>query len=123
MGKIFFASDMEVSTLKAISEAPDCADIANDLFKIQETIMHGTDEEAGLLDCRLRQKYPGIITMLHFCDSLPRQPFRYSTTTSLNESPNKARLRQDYYGILCDAAIKKGIKKSISDCIDYVEGP
>lgn len=123
MGKIFFASDMEALTFKAISESHDCADLTNDLRIIQETIIYGTDEEAGLLDCRLRQKYPGIVTMLQFCDSLPRQPFRYSAMASIDESPSKARLRQDYYGILCDVAIKKGIKKSISDCIDYVEGP
>lgn len=123
MGKIFFASDMEALTFKVISESHDCADIANDLHMIQETITYGTDEDARLLDCRLRQKYTCIVSMLQFCDSLPKQPFRYSATTSLNESPNKAKLRQDYYGILCEVAIKKEIKKNISDCIDYVEGP
>lgn len=122
MGKIYFAEGMEASTLKAINEAHDCADIANDLCRIQKTLTYGTDEEARQLDYEMRQKYPTICDMLSFSNSLSKQPSRYVAVTS-EDAPYRASLWQDYYGILCHAAIKKGIKMSISDCIDHIEGP
>lgn len=120
MGKMCFAADMEELTMKAIIKAHDYMDVVNDLRRIQETINYGTDKVAGQLDCELRQKYPAIIAMLQFAASLPMQPPQYSIIVS-DVSPKKANLWQDYYGILCDAAIKKGIKKDISYCIDHVE--
>ena len=42
-----------------------------------------------------------------------------------NKDPKMAgysvNLEQDYWGILCDIAIKKGIKKGLEDCIGHVE--
>ena len=119
MGKIYFKADMENATLKVIKEAHDCAEIANDLIRIQRIIAIGTDEDALHLDLELRQKYPVIDTMLQIANSLPVQPSQCAAAAA-GESPNKANLRQDYYGILCDTAVKKGIKKSIEDCIDHV---
>lgn len=119
MGKIYFKADMENATLKVIKEAHDCAEIANDLIRIQRIIAIGTDEDALHLDLELRQKYPVIDTMLQIANSLPVQPSQYAAAAA-GESPRKANLRQDYYGILCDTAVKKGIKKSIEDCIDHV---
>lgn len=121
MGKIHFKADMETATLKAIKEAHDCTEVANDLLRIQRIIANGTDEEAVHLDLELRRKYPIIDTMLQIANSLPMQPSQRTAAVSV-ESPSKANLWQDYYGILCDTAVKKNIKKSIEDCIDHVEG-
>lgn len=56
MGNIYFTSDLEIQVLKAIKEAYDCADVKNDLDKIQWTIQFGTNEQAGHLDREMRQK-------------------------------------------------------------------
>ena len=64
MGKIYFKADMENTTLNVIKEAHDCAEVANDLIRIQRTIAIGTDEDALHLDLELRRKYPVIDTML-----------------------------------------------------------
>lgn len=120
MKTIHFKADMETATLKIINEAYDCAEAANDLLRIQNTIAYGTDEDAMCLDSELRRKYPAINAMLQIADSLPMQPSQRVASASI-ESPSKANLRQDYYGILCDIAVKKNIKKSIQDCIDYTE--
>ena len=120
MGKIHFKDDVKVATWKAIEEAHDCADVATDLLRIQNTIVYGTDEEAMRLDLELWKKYPIINAMLQIANSLPVQPSQCAAAAA-GESPSKANLRQDYYGILCHIAVKKGIKKSIEDCIDYIE--
>lgn len=119
MGSIFFVADLEQSTLIAIKNAHDCADIANDLARIQSTIQYGTDGEARALDREMTQKYPAIYAMLQFANSLPVRPAQRTTGTR-NESVDKKNLRADYWGILCDTAIKKNIKKSFEECIDYV---
>ena len=46
MGNIYFTSDLEIQVLKAIKEAYDCADVKNDLDKIQWTI-HRPDTLIG----------------------------------------------------------------------------
>lgn len=58
MGKIHFKDDVKVATWKAIEEAHDCADVATDLLRIQNTIAYGTDEEATRLDLELWKKVP-----------------------------------------------------------------
>ena len=34
---------------------------------------------------------------------------------------NKENLKLDFYGIICDVALKKGLKESLKDCIDHAE--
>lgn len=119
MASIFFVADLEQSTLIAIKNAYDCADIANDLARILYTIQYGTDSEAHALDCEMMQKYPAIRAMQQFANSLPARPARCTTGISC-ESADKKNLRTDYWAILCDTAIKKKIKKDFQECIDYV---
>lgn len=122
MGKIYFASDLRERTLKELVEAHDCADVKNDLDRIQWTIQHGTNEQAGYLDWEMRQKYPMIDYMLQVADHFPTQAHSQGCCgKGITESPEKSNLEQDYWGILCDTAIKKGIKKRLEDCIDHVE--
>ena len=122
MGKIYFASDLRERTLKALMEAHDCADVKNDLDRIQWTIQYGMNEQTRALDREMRQKYPMIDYMLQVANHFPAQAHspRYCGK-SITASPEKSNLEQDYWGILCDTAIKKGIKKRLEDCIDHGE--
>lgn len=119
MGKIYFASDLAERTLKALMEAHDSADVKNDLDRIQQTIQRGTNEQARALDQEMRQKYPMINYMLQTTNRFPARPTRYCVETAAS-SFEKSNLEQDYWGILCDTAIKKGIKRRLEDCIDHV---
>ncbi len=122
MGKIYFASDLRERTLKALMEAHDCADVKKDLDRIQQTIQCGTNEQAGYLDREMRQKYPMIDYMLQVANHFPAQVHSPGYCgKGITASPEKSNLEQDYWGILCDTAVKKGIKKTLEDCIDHVE--
>ena len=108
MGKIYFASDLRERTLKELMEAHDCADVKNDLDRIQWTIQCGKNGQAGYLDREMRQKYPMIDYMLQVANHFPAQAHspRYCGK-SITASPEKSNLEQDYWGILCDTAVKK----------------
>ena len=121
MGTIHFVSGLESLTLKALKDAEDCADILKDLGRIKYTIAHGSEQEARALDYELQQKYPAIDAMLRAADALQTAPISSSFATAKSVPSAKSNLWQDYWGIICDAAIKKGIKKSIEDCIDRIE--
>ena len=100
MGTIHFVSGLESLTLKALKDAEDCADILKDLGRI---------------------KYPAIDAMLQAADNLQATRIPLCFTTVKSGSSAKSNLQQDYWGIICDAAIKKGIKKRMEDCIDHIE--
>lgn len=119
MGKIYFASDLRERTLKALMEAHDRVDVKNDLDRIQWTIQCGMNEQARALDREMRQKYPMIDYMLQSTDRFSARPTRYCVETAAS-SLEKTNLEQDYWGILCDTAVKREIKRNIEDCIDHV---
>ena len=120
MGKIRFVSDLESSVLKALKDAKDCTDIKNDLDRINYTIIHGSEQAAWNLDYELRKKYPTINVMLQTADALkPPVPSYFAPVQSAPSA--KTNLRQDYWGIICDVAISKGIKERIEDCIDHID--
>ena len=120
MGTIHFVTDLEHLTQMALKQAYDCADIDNDLTRIRNTIQYGTNSEARALNFEMMQKYPAIRAMLQFANSLPARPTQ-RTAGARSESVDKENLRADYWGILCDTAIKKGIKKNLEECIDHIE--
>ena len=68
----------------------------------------------------MRQKYPTIDYMLQVANHFPARPARYCVETAAS-SFEKSNLEQDYWGILCDTAVKKGIKETLEGCIDRVE--
>ena len=121
MGKIRFVLDLESSVLKALKDAEDCADIVRDLGRINYTITHGSEQDARALDNELQQKYPAIDAMLRVAATLQTTPIPSYFATVKRAPSAKSNLRQDYWGIICDVAIRKGIKKDIKDCIDGVE--
>ena len=120
MGKIRFVSDLESSVLKALKDAKDCADIKNDLDRIHYTITHGSEQTAWNLDYELRKKYPAIDIMLQAADALKPSTSSYFTPVQ-DALSGKDALWQDYYGIICDVAISKGIKEGIENCIDHID--
>ena len=110
MGTIHFVSGLESLTLKALKDAEDCADILKDLGRIKYTIAHGSEQEARAIDA-----------ILQAADNLQATRIPLCFTTVKSGSSAKSNLQQDYWGIICDAAIKKGIKKRMEDCIDHIE--
>ena len=121
MGTIHFVSGLESLTLKALKDAEDCADILKDLGRIKYTIAHGSEQDARALDHEMLQKYPAIDAMLRAADALQTTPIPSYFATAKSVPSAKSNLQQDYWGIICDAAISKGIKKSIEDCIDHID--
>lgn len=120
MGTIHFMPGLFEMTGEVIKETRDYAEIMDDLTSIDRTIARGTDEEEQALDIVLRQKYPAITHMLAIAEILPTAPALGPVGASVM-SPAKVGLRQDRCGILCDAAVKAGIKRTIKDCIDSIE--
>ena len=72
---IYFYDDLVAKTVETIKEAYDCADILNDLNRINQAItnikLYGNWSPADHLDQELRQKYPCINNMVEFANSIP----------------------------------------------------
>lgn len=117
---IYFVQDLCNEVLGAIREFPDLKDAANDIKRIENTINYGTDEEAKQLDREMVKKYSMINFMLQVASEFPvKTPQK--PVEMINGSPYKTYLRQDLCGIMCDVAIRMGIKKTIRECIDHVD--
>lgn len=122
---IHFFSTIQNSTLEIIKEARDCADVLQDLSKIAQakenlSTGYGAVLAADQLDRELRQKYPTIDMMLDIANTmLPPSPQAARIRSEVDQAI--ASLNQDYCGILCDAAVKKGLAHSIKDCIESVD--
>lgn len=127
---IYFKSIISNKVLINIKEAYDCADVLNDLNKIgiaKNRLSNYTcfqqltvaQNDANRLDRDLRKKYPLIEKMLQVANS-----FKVSNIIG-NNSNNEISvidiLDQDYYGILCDTALKKGIIHKVEEYIYYVD--
>ena len=124
MGKIYFVKGLAEEAMKILHEAQDGAEIAYDLSRITEVLNSGTNDQARQLDDELRKKYPTINIMLNIANSLPpiRLPINCRPVDGYSASdPDKENLRRAYWGIICDVALKKGIKSSIEACIDRIE--
>lgn len=121
---IYFYDDLVEKTVETIKEAYDCANILNDLKRINQAItnikLYGNWSAADHLDQELRQKYPFIDNMVDFANSIPVPVQRVKK----NYSPSEAvlsNLEQDYFGILCDTAIKMQMVHSIKEFIKNVD--
>ena len=113
---IYFYDELVRRTLETIKEAYDCADVLNDLNRIEQEIanikLNGNLFMATQLDQEMRKKYPCIDRLIDFANSIPIPSVRVKKSYSANEAIITS-LNQDYYGILCDTAIKKQIIQSI----------
>lgn len=121
---IYFYDELVAKTLETIKEAYDCADILNDLNRINQAMtnikLYGDWYAANQLDQELRQKYPCIDNMVNFANSIsipvPRAKKNYSAGEAVLSD-----LQQDYFGILCDTAIKKQMVHSVKEFIKNVD--
>ena len=113
---IYFYDELVRRTLETIKEAYDCADVLNDLNRIEQEIanikLNGNLFMATQLDQEMRKKYPCIDRLIDFANSIPIPSVRVKKSYSANEAIITS-LNQDYYGILCDTAIKKEFIKNV----------
>lgn len=121
---IYFYDSLVAQTLEMVKSAYDCADILNDLNRIEQAQVwvrvHGDWNTANQLDYELRQKYPSIDTMIQIANAVPTPSPRAKKEYS-NCDAMIANLNQDYYGILCDTAIKKGLIHGAKEFIKSVD--
>ena len=121
---IYFYDDLIEKTVETIKEAYDCADILNDLNRINQAItnikLYGNWSASDQLDQELRQKYPCIDNMVDFVNSISVPVSRVKKNYSSSEAV-LSNLEQDYFGILCDTAIKKQMVHSIKEFIKNVD--
>lgn len=121
---IHFYDSLVARTLEIAKNAYDCADVFNDLNRIgqaQERVkVYGDLCTADQLNQELRKKYPSIDAMNKAADSMPvlfPQPTKqYTIYEAVIEN-----LKNDYYGILCGTAIKKGVIHSAKEFIENVD--
>lgn len=121
---IHFYDSIVAKTLETIKDAYDCADILHDLSRIEQAKANVNSYEgllaADQLDQELRKKYPCIDAMINFANTmLPPVPQNRKIY-----SPSEAavlNLIQDYYGILCDTAVKKEIVEGMKQFIRAVD--
>lgn len=122
---IHFFSTIQSRALEIIKETHDCADVLRDLNRIEQAKANIYTTYRGVfaadqLDCELRQKYPSIDIMLNLANAmLPPSPKVAKICSA--EDRAISNLDQDYCGILCDTAVKKGLTHSIKDCIESVD--
>mgnify|MGYP006986469722 FL=1 len=121
---IYFYDDLIEKTVETIKEAYDCADILNDLNRINQAItnikLYGNWSASDQLDQELRQKYPCIDNMVDFVNSISVPVSRVKKNYSSSEAV-LSNLGQDYFGILCDTAIKKQMVHNIKEFIKNVD--
>ena len=108
--------------LRVINESHDCADILNDLTRIERLLSCpfslAWQIEARRLDQELRSKYPVTDMLLNAANSVPT----LNSNSTPQETPVEVTvLRQDYFGIICHAGLKKDILHSIPEFIDRVD--
>ena len=121
---IHFYDNIVAKTLETIKEAHDCADILCDLSQIDQAKtnvnLYGDVSTAHQLDRELREKYPCIDAMINFANTMLPQVPQSKKTYSPGEAA-VSNLIQDYYGILCDTAVKKGIVREMKQFIKFVD--
>lgn len=121
---IYFYDELVTKTVETIKEASDCADVLNDLNRINQAIanikLYGNWPMANQLDQELRKKYPCIDMMVDFANSIHVSVQRVKKNCFPSEAV-LSNLKQDYFGILCDTAIKKKLVNSIKEFIKNVD--
>ena len=119
---IHFYDDLVFKTLDEVKSAYDCADVSHDLMRIRGAMTnakHGDWITGQALDQQLRLKYPCI-------NHMDRLTSTRSASTPQSQKLSDceivfSNLNEDYYGILCDTAIKKGIIHNIKEFIKSVD--
>lgn len=122
---IHFNEDKVSKITKQIKELHDLVDVLNDINKIELAILHvrqyGDLQTARRLDVELRDKYPLINQMIEVARALRPISNLMSVSQIGREVEEIEWLKQDYYGVLCDTALKKGLIGEIEQFIDKVD--
>lgn len=118
-----FYDELIMEVLDIIETSNDCVDVRNDIAAIKSAVesvkWYGVSPYACTIDNTVRNKYPTINAMLRFANSkLPEssEPDLRTQWKILLDN-----LQQDYYGIILDTGIKKGLKKEIKDFIKCIK--
>ena len=122
MGKFRLVQGLGEQVLEHVKEAYDLTDVKHDLERIEKAVYnnHWPYAEAESLDREMRRKYPTINAMVQLVNVLSTLPPYQNSVGKTNVVPYTEDLNLDYFGIICDVAIKKGIKETIEDCILYI---
>ena len=118
---IYFELNFVNHVAEIIYEAEDYIDVAKDLSEIEYIYNNGSYYEAERLHAKMLRKHPIIGDLLQLANTLSPQPTSQNSTGTTYAFPNKENLKLDFYGIICDVALKKGLKESLKDCIDHAE--
>lgn len=121
---IHFDSELISKTIETARESADLIDVTKDLQQIKNAeagvLQFGDFVTARSLNAKLRGKYPIIDEMLELANRMvPALQTRPSHHTQLPQEVSN--LQQDYYGIICHIALKKGIVQSIKHFIKSVD--
>lgn len=128
--KIHFDEDLTANALKIVRESIDLSETANDIDNIDKIkrmlLMRPTPQLLSLarkFDILLRKKYPTISEMLVAANRLPFLPASGAANNAQDPPyPQEYKnLEQDYFGILCDVLMKKGITASIEQFIKKLD--
>jgi hypothetical protein len=121
---IRFYANKVAEILKIVKESSDYAELCKDIHRIEmaiDQVQKGGDWfTANQLDRELRQKYPYIDGMIAFTNSIPGSSSQ-KTGIYFKEKAVIENLRQDYYGILCGAAIKTDYIHSVGEFIESID--
>ena len=117
---IHFDSELVSKAIEAAKDAADLMDVTEDLQQIKNAeagvLQFGDIVTACRLDAKLREKYPIIDEMLDLANRM--SPALQTGSSSYAQLPQEV---QDYYGIICHIALKKGIVQSIKQFIKSVD--
>lgn len=121
---IHFDSKLVSKAIEAAKDADDLVDVTKDLQQIKTAeagvLQFGDIVTARRLDAKLREKYPIIDEMLDLANQM--SPALQTGASSYAQLPQEvSNLQQDYYGIICHIALKKGIVQSIKQFIKSVD--
>lgn len=121
---IHFDSELVSKAIEAAKDADDLMDVTEDLQQIKNAeagvLQFGDIVTARGLDAKLREKYPIIDEILDLANRmLPALQLESSSYAQLPQEVSN--LQQDYYGIICHIALKKGIVQSIKQFIKSVD--
>ena len=120
---IYFNQKLVAKALKEVSDYIDVEkDVSHIQFLVNSPYTKDVLTEAQQLNHELRKKYSTIETMLAFAATMPKINFgaRDQPLYADNAPAEIKALVQDYYGILADVLIKKGIIQKIEQFIDHV---
>ena len=117
---IYFKEDLVARVLNEAKDAHDLCDMVRDLGRIKDAMVDMQTFDglmrARKLDKELRDKYPCIDAMLDIAQAMA-SGIAGKVQGGSGGIPETENLKQDYYGIICGTAVKKGIVQELKDMI------